>query len=112
MCALQELAIQLRAAVGVIVKWILYCACDMDKMSRRFSELNHDPRHVSSQMQHRNFEAGQYYSEKHDPHHDLPRANVDLHVGTYPCSPWSRRGKRTGFERASNIQTQRRASSD
>ena len=61
MFALRELAIQLRASVRVIVKWVLDCTCDMDKMSRRFSELNHDPRHVGNQMQHRNFEAGQYY---------------------------------------------------
>ena len=33
----------------------------------------------------------------HDANHGLPRASVDLHVGTYPCSPWSRRGKITGF---------------
>ena len=78
MFALRELAIQLRAWVGVIVKLILDCTCDMDKMSRRFSELNHDPRHVSSRMQHRHFKAGQYYCEKHDANHDLPRAGVDL----------------------------------
>ena len=43
-------------------------------------------------------EAGQYYCGQHDANHDLPRAGVDLYVGTYPCLPWSRRGQRTGFE--------------
>ena len=98
MLALRQLAIQVRACIGAIVKWTLYCARDTDKVSRRFSERNHDPRHVISRMQHRTFEAGQYYCEKHDANHDLPRAGVDLHVGTYPCSPWSRRGNRAGFE--------------
>ena len=60
MFALREFAIQLRALVGVIVKWILYCTFDMDRMPRRFSELSQDARHASTQMQHRSFEAGQY----------------------------------------------------
>ena len=82
MFALRELAIHMRALVGVIAKWILYCTCDLDNTPRRFSELNHDPRHVSTQMQHRNFEAGQHYCEQHDANHDLPRQGVDLYVGS------------------------------
>ena len=97
MFALRELAIQMRALVGVIVKWILCCMCDLDNMARRFSELNHDPRHVSTQTEHRNFEARQYYCNNHDANHDLPRQGVDLHEGTYTRSPWPRRGKRTGL---------------
>ncbi len=77
MFALRELGVQLRALVGVDVKWILHCACDMDPTSRRFSELNHDPVHVSDRMVHRNLEAGQIYCEKHGTNHDLPRAGVD-----------------------------------
>ena len=97
MFALRELGQQLHTLAGVSVKWTLYCTCDSDKISRQFSVLNHDPMHASSKMEHRNFEAGQIYCEKHGANHDLPRAGVDLYVGTYPCSPWSRRGKRTGF---------------
>ena len=37
------------------------------------------------------------YCKKHGTNHDLPRHGLDMYVGTYPCSPWSRRGKRTGF---------------
>ena len=97
MFALRELAVQLRVLVGGIVKWILYSACDKDKLSRRFSDHNHDPRHVSSKMQHRNFEVGQYECEKHGASQDLPRAGVDFYMGTCPCSPWSRRGRRSSF---------------
>ena len=97
MFALRELGKELRALVGVNVQWTLYCTCDSDRMSRQFAELNHEPMHVSSKMEHRNFETGQIHCEKHNTNHDMPRAGVDLYVGTYPCSPWSRRGKRTGF---------------
>ena len=31
----------------------------------------------------------------------MPQAGVDLYVGTYPCSPWSRRGLRTGWNHPS-----------
>ena len=98
MFALRELGKAWRALVDATVTWILYCTCDSDRMSRRFSVLNHEPIHVSDKMEHRNFETGQFYCETHDMNHDLPRAGVDSYVGTYPCSPWTRRGKRTGFD--------------
>ena len=27
----------------------------------------------------------------------IPRAGVNVYVGSYPCSPWSRKGLRTGW---------------
>ena len=48
-------------------------------------------------MQLRNFEVGQYWCDSHQENHDMPTRGLDMHVCTYPCSPWSRRGKRTGF---------------
>ena len=53
MFALREIAIQMRALFGVMVRWSLDSTCDLDKMPRRFSELNH-------QRQRRNFEGGRY----------------------------------------------------
>ena len=67
MCALRELSAQLRALVGVVVKWVLYCTCDSDPKSRRFSELNHDPVHVSDWMEHRNIETGQFWCSNGQP---------------------------------------------
>ena len=84
MFALRKLAIQMSGLVGVSVQWILYCTCDLDKMSRRFPELSHDPRHVAAQMQRRSFEAGKYDCENHCANHDTLRQGVDLYVGTYP----------------------------
>ena len=96
--ALREIGAQLLAMVGIAVRWVLYCTCELDSKSRRFSELNHDPVHVSDRMEHRNMEEGRYYCSKHGENHELPRNGVDMYVGTFPCSPWSRRGKRTGLE--------------
>jgi hypothetical protein len=97
MFALRELGEALHTLLNVNVKWVLYFTCDLDMMSRTFSELNHNPLHTSDKMEHRNFETGQVYCTKHEANHDLPRHGVDLYVGTYPCSPWSRRGLRTCF---------------
>ncbi len=98
MFALREIGAQLLAMVGIAVRWVLYCTCDLDPKSRRFSEFNHDPMHVSDQMEHRNMEEGWYFCSKHGENHALPRNGVDMYVGTFPCSPWSRRGKRTGLK--------------
>lgn len=98
MFALATLGEALRELLNVSVKWILYMTCESDTTSRKFAELNHDPMHISDQMQHRNFQTGQVTCSKHGANHDMPKHGVDLYVGTYPCSPWSRRGKRTGFD--------------
>jgi len=97
MFALRELQKALIELLNVHVKWLLYMTCEMDKMSCAFAELNHNPMHMSGHMQHRNFQSGQVHCTIHNENHDMPRSGVDLYVGTYPCSPWSRRGKRTGF---------------
>ena len=98
MFALRELSNEWHVGLGVSVTWVLYMTCESDKTSQEFSRLNHDPKHVSEQMQHRNFETGQVHCMTHGENHDMPRHGVDLYVGTYPCSPWSRRGKRTGWD--------------
>eukprot|EP00974_Lingulodinium_polyedra_P074927 7260221-Lingulodinium_polyedra.AAC.1 len=59
MFALRELRKQLLLELGVNVSWDLYCTCDPDQMSRRFSDLNHGPAHANENLEHRNFEAGQ-----------------------------------------------------
>ena len=97
MFALRELGSELRVGLDVHVKWVLYMTCESDKASREFARLNHDPRHMSEQMEHRNFQTGQVHCTMHGENHDMPRHGVDLYVGTYPCTHWSRRGKRTGY---------------
>ena len=98
MFALRELGNELRVGLDVHVKWVLYMTCEKEKASQEFARLNHDPRHMSERMEHRNFQTGQVHCTTHGENHDMPRHGVDLYVGTYPCTPWSRRGKRTGYD--------------
>ena len=97
MFALKDIGAALLELTGIRVQWKLYYVCDCDKQSREFANLNHDPLHVGDAMEHRNFETGQMWCEMHRANHDMPRHGLDVYIGTYPCSPWSRRGKRTGF---------------
>ena len=98
MFALRELGNELRVGLDVHVKWVLYMTCESDKASQEFARLNHDPRHMSERMEHRNFRTGQVHCTTHGENHDMPRHGVDLYVGTYPCTPWSRRDKGTGCD--------------
>ena len=97
MFAFRELGKALLELLNARVTWLLYMTCETDKMSCAFAKLNHNPVHVTGDMLARNFQSGQVHCTKHDENHDMPRRGVDVYVGTYPCSPWSRRGKRTGF---------------
>ena len=97
MFALSEIGKALHEASGTSVSWNLYFACDSDRRCLKFADLNFQPQHTSAAMENRHFETGKIWCEKHQENHDLPQQGVDLYVGTYPCAPWSRRGKRTGF---------------
>ena len=98
MFALRELSQSLKQVIDMDVTWNLYFTCDSDAQSIKFTKANHHPRHVGTNMVHRNFESGKFWCSSCKENHDLPRRGMDLYVGTYPCSPWSRRGKRTGFD--------------
>ena len=87
--------------LNVKVDWNLYFCCEADVASLGFAERNHKPLHTSIDMNQRSLGApdtpAQFWCETCKLNHDLPTDGIDLYVGTYPCSPWSRRGKRTGF---------------
>ena len=97
MFALNELRRALREEAGIDVKLNLYFTCDSDATCLEFARINHKPRHTSRDMRNRDVVAGRYWCDTHREYHDLPKRGLDVYVGTYPCSPWSRRGKRTGF---------------
>ena len=97
MFALKTLGRAIEDLIGCRVHWSLYFACDSDSRSLKFADRNHQPKHTSNGMEWRSFESGQCWCTKHKQNHDMPRTGVDIYVGTYPCSPWSRRGKRSGF---------------
>ena len=79
------------------LRFHVYFTCDSASRCLEFASLNHKPAHTSNAMQLRNFNVGQYWCDTHKENHDMPTRGLDVYVGTYPCSPWSRRGKRTGF---------------
>ena len=97
MFALRELNAAMREELGVDLRFNLYFTCDSERRCLEFASLNHKPAHTSKAMQLRNFNVGQCWCDTHKENHDMPTRGLDVHVGTYPCSPWSRRGKRTGF---------------
>ena len=97
MFALRDISAAMREELGVDLRFNLHFTCDSERRCLEFASLNHKPAHTSSAMQLRNFNVGQYWCETHKENHDMPTRGLDVYVGTYPCSPWSRRGKRTGF---------------
>ena len=57
--------------------------------------------HVGVDMQQRNFNTGEVRCTQCPRNLPLPKRGIDLYVGTYPCSPWSRRGTRAGWDHPS-----------
>ena len=91
----------IRRIIGAEVSLTLYYTCDSDARSIAFAKANHHPRHVGTNMTQRNFTSGLFWSTSDTEDLPMPPAGVDLYVGTYPCSPWSRRGLRTGWNHPS-----------
>ena len=91
----------IRRIIGADVSLALYYTCDSDPKSIAFAKENYQPQHVGTDMSQRNFTSGEFWCTLLEQNLLLPRAGVDVYVGTYPCSPWSRRGSRTGWDHPS-----------
>ena len=52
-------------------------------------------------MKQRSFNTGEVWRTLCQRNLPLPKGGIDLDVGTYPCSPWSRRGTRAGWDHPS-----------
>merc|ERR1711965_662704 len=98
MYAWREISSAMRDQIGIDVKFSLYFTCDSDKKCVECANLPHRPAHASHEMSQRNFTTGQFWCATHRQNHDMPASGLDLYIGTYPCTPWSRRGKRTDFQ--------------
>jgi len=98
MLALAAINTALANTIGAQLAVNLYCACDLDKDCRRLAQHMYQPTHLSSDVRHRNFDQGKFFCELCQENIDMPQTGIDLYVGTYPCSPWSRRGKRSGWD--------------
>jgi len=86
------------AKIGIKVKFVLYMYCERDPRAIEFAKANHQPSHISDNIESRNLEEGKIWCSKCQQNHDLPTEGIDIYVAGYPCSPWSRRGTRTGFQ--------------
>ena len=99
--AWNELQDSIRRIIGADVSLELYYTCDADAKSIAFAQANHHPHHVGTNMSQRNFNTGEFWCAMHEGNFPIPKHGVDVYVGTYPCSPWSRRGSRTGWDHPS-----------
>ena len=87
----------IKRIIGADVNLSLHYTCDSDSKSLAFAQANHSPLHMSSNITQRNFRSGEYWCTKCAKNHPMPPVGVDLYVGTFPCSPCSRRGSRAGW---------------
>ena len=95
---MEEIRAALRENVGLHVSFRYYCACEKDPAALAFVEMNHKPLHTMCNMTQRNFGEGKFFCSTHQVNHPLPKVGLDVYIGAYPCSHWSRRGRRTGFD--------------
>ena len=85
--------------IGYKVDLNLYCACEHDPAAKKIINQNHDPLHYTDDiLLDRDLEAGTYMCSKCGVRHEFPKTGIDIYVGSFPCTPWTRRGKRTGFQ--------------
>ena len=96
-----ELQDAMKRIIGADVSLGLYYTCDSDPKSIAFAKANHQPEHLGTDMSQRNFTSGEFWCALVGDNISIPKAGVDVYVGTYPCSPWSRRGSRTGWDHPS-----------
>ena len=83
--------------LGYSLRWNLFCACESDTVAEHIIKHNHHPKHFSEQMEHRSIEAGTFWCTICNASHAIPTEGIDIYFGTYPCTPWSRRGQRLGW---------------
>ncbi len=96
--ASRELGHAVATELGMDLDWRLYCHCDRDAKVRQFVQQNYHPTHSSDDITKRNFQEGRFWCSTCSQNHDLPTSGIDLYVGGYARSPWSRRGLRSDFD--------------
>ena len=84
--------------LGIQLRWNLYCYCDKDEVARDFVQRNFKPAHISDDMEHRNFETNEIACSTCGCNHSLPSSGIDLYAAGFPCTPWTRRGSRQGWD--------------
>ena len=80
------------------VTMVLHTYCDKDPHAQRFVLQNMQPKHITPSMEQRNFKTNTYYCQRCATNHQLPVGEIDVYVAGFPCTPWTRRGKRRGWD--------------
>ena len=97
MDALADISAAIEACHGVRIRYKLYCFCDNKEHCREMAIANHAPTHVSDDIYNRNFDDGTFECSLHKDTHAMPPHGLDLYVCCFPCGPWSKSGKKLGF---------------
>jgi site-specific DNA-cytosine methylase len=100
MFALADLTASIQARYGVLMKANLHCVCDNEKHCRDMAIDNHTPTHVSDDIYNRNFDDGTFECSLCADTHAMPTHGLDVYVCCFPCGPWSKCGKKLGFNDA------------
>ena len=96
--AADKLKDELKTELGIDIDFRLYTACDTKLHCRDYVDKNFRPTHVTRDIFERDFASRSFqYIMCNKPCH-LPNDGVDLYTCCCPCGPWSRRGKRLGFD--------------
>ena len=96
--SMADLSAAMRQRMGLNVEWILFLTCEKDPRSLEFAKLNHAPRHLSGDMEKRCFKTGKVWCDAQEANIDIPTSGIDIYSGTFPCSPWTRRGPMAGMD--------------
>lgn len=102
MVAARHLAHILSSTYDLRCEFRLHTACDSNQASRDLICATHRPRHCAMDLFDRDWASGSYNCCLTKTAQQMPPQGIDYYVCGFPCTPWSRRGKRLGFEDANS----------
>jgi site-specific DNA-cytosine methylase len=83
---------------GMRLQFHQYGACDNSDHSKEFIIANHCPKRFSQDIFARDFASGRYQCSVTGTAQELPKRGLDVYCAGFPCTPWSTRGNRLGWD--------------
>lgn len=96
--ALADIAAACAEGFGFSLRCKLYGACDNNAAAEAFILAHHRPVTFARDLFERDFESGTYHCSIQNKKVPLPTTGIDLYTAGFPCTPWSPRGRRLGFD--------------
>ncbi len=96
--ALADIAAACAERFGLKLRCKLYGACDNNPAAEAFILAHHRPVTFARDLFQRDFESGAYHCSIQNKKLLLPTTGIDLYTAGFPCTPWSPRGRRLGFD--------------